>query len=61
MIARLSTNYLLARLSAIYIEVFQDTPILWQLFFWYAFFCDMLPGLRQALNPISGGQQQRVE
>jgi general L-amino acid transport system permease protein len=50
-IARLSGNWLLARLSAIYIEVFQDIPILLQLFFWYAFFYEMLPGPRQALNP----------
>ncbi len=53
-IARLSTNWLLAKLSAIYIEVFQDIPILLQLFFWYAFFYEMLPGPRQALNPIPG-------
>ncbi len=53
-IARLSTNWLLAKLSAIYIEIFQDIPILLQLFFWYAFFYEMLPGPRQALNPIPG-------
>ncbi len=53
-IARLSTNWLLAKLSAIYIEVFQDIPILLQLFFWYAFFYEMLPGPRQALNPMPG-------
>lgn len=53
-IARLSTNWLLAKLSAIYIEVFQDIPILLQLFFWYAFFYEILPGPRQALNPIPG-------
>ncbi len=53
-IARLSTNWLLAKLSAIYIEVFQDIPILLQLFFWYAFFYEMLPAPRLALNPIPG-------
>jgi len=53
-IARLSTNWLLAKLSAIYIEVFQDIPILLQLFFWYAFFYEILPGPRQAINPIPG-------
>jgi general L-amino acid transport system permease protein len=53
-IARLSTNWLMARLSAIYIEVFQNIPILLQLFFWYAFFYELLPGPRQALNPIPG-------
>ncbi len=53
-IARLSSNWLVAKLSAIYIEVFQDIPILLQLFFWYAFFYEILPSPRQALNPISG-------
>ena len=53
-IARLSKNWLMSRLSAIYIEVFQDIPILLQLFFWYAFFYELLPGPRQALNPIAG-------
>jgi general L-amino acid transport system permease protein len=53
-IARLSSNWLLSRVSAIYIEVFQDIPILLQLFFWYAFFYEILPSPRAALNPISG-------
>ncbi|MGA6926391.1 MAG: amino acid ABC transporter permease [Desulfosarcina sp.] len=53
-IARLSTNWLVSRLSAIYIELFQDIPVLLQLFFWYAFFYEMLPSPRQALNPIAG-------
>ncbi len=53
-IARLSSNWLVSKLSAIYIEVFQDVPILLQLFFWYAFFYEMLPSPRQALNPFSG-------
>jgi general L-amino acid transport system permease protein len=53
-IARLSSNWLLARLSAIYIEVFQDIPVLLQLFFWYAFFYEILPSPRQALNPMPG-------
>jgi len=53
-IARLSTNWLVSRLAAIYIEVFQDIPILLQLFFWYAFFYEMLPSPRQAMNPLGG-------
>jgi general L-amino acid transport system permease protein len=53
-IARLSTNWLVARLSAIYIEVFQDIPVLLQLFFWYAFFYEILPSPRQALNLLPG-------
>ena len=53
-IARLSTNWLVSKLAAIYIEVFQDIPILLQLFFWYALFYEILPGPRQALNPFAG-------
>jgi general L-amino acid transport system permease protein len=53
-IARLSTNWLVSKLAAGYIEVFQDIPILLQLFFWYAFFYEMLPRPRQALNPLAG-------
>ena len=53
-ISRLSSNWLLAKLSAAYIEFFQDIPILLQLFFWYAFFYEILPSPRQALNPIPG-------
>jgi general L-amino acid transport system permease protein len=43
-----------AKLSAIYIELFQDIPILLQLFFWYAFFYEILPSPRQALNLLPG-------
>ena len=53
-IARLSTNWLVSKLAAIYIEFFQDIPILLQLFFWYALFYEILPGPRQALNPFAG-------
>lgn len=53
-IARLSTNWLVAKLSAWYIEFFQDIPILLQLFFWYAFFYEILPSPRQALGPMPG-------
>ena len=35
-IARLSSNWLVAKLAALYIEVLQDIPVLLQLFFWYS-------------------------
>jgi general L-amino acid transport system permease protein len=53
-IARLSTNWLVSRLAGIYIEVFQDIPVLLQLFFWYAFFYEILPSPRQALHLFQG-------
>lgn len=52
--ARLSSNWLVSRLSAVYIEVFQDIPVLIQLFFWYAFFYEILPSPRQAFSPFQG-------
>jgi len=53
-VARLSSNWLVSRLAGVYIEVFQDIPVLLQLFFWYAFFYELLPSPRQALNPMTG-------
>ncbi len=53
-VARLSSNWLISRMAAIYIEVFQDIPVLLQLFFWYALFYELLPSPRQALNPLKG-------
>ena len=53
-IARLSTNWLVSKLAAGFIELFQDIPVLLQLFFWYAFFYNILPPPRQAWNPVLG-------
>jgi len=53
-IARLSTNWLVSRMAAIFIEFMQDIPVLLQLFFWYAIFYETLPSPRQALNPFHG-------
>ncbi len=53
-VARLSTNWLVSRMAAVYIEVFQDIPVLLQLFFWYAIFYELLPSPRQALSPVTG-------
>ncbi len=53
-IARLSKNWLINKCAAGYIELFQDIPVLLQLFFWYAFFYEMLPSPRDALSPFKG-------
>jgi general L-amino acid transport system permease protein len=53
-IARLSKNWLVAKLAAVYIEVMQDIPVLLQLVFWYAVFYESFPAPRQALSPIRG-------
>jgi general L-amino acid transport system permease protein len=53
-VARLSTNWLVSRIAAGYIEVLQNIPVLLQLFFWYAIFHDSLPGPHESLNPLTG-------
>jgi general L-amino acid transport system permease protein len=52
-IARLSANWLLSRLAAVYVEVLRDIPLLLQLLFWYVLM-QGLPGARFAWNPIEG-------
>jgi general L-amino acid transport system permease protein len=52
-IAQLSSNWLLAKLSATYVEVIRDIPVLLQLLFWYTL-VQTLPVIRQAWNPIPG-------
>lgn len=52
-IARLSRNWLVARIAAAYVEVIRDLPLLLQLLFWYTIL-QGLPGPRQALNPVTG-------
>ncbi len=52
-VARLSRNWVIAKLSAVYVEVIRDLPLLLQLLFWYALL-QGLPGPRQALHPAEG-------
>lgn len=53
-IARLSGNWLISRLAAVYVELLRNVPLLIQLFFWYALIVEMLPGPRQAAHPLPG-------
>jgi general L-amino acid transport system permease protein len=52
-IAKLSSNWLLSRLAAIYVEVLRDVPLLLQLLFWYVLM-QGLPAARAAWKPIDG-------
>ena len=49
-IARLSTNWLVAKVALAYIETFRNIPLLLQIFFWYFAVLGSLPGVREALN-----------
>ena len=51
-ISRLSKNWLISRLAGLYIEVMRNIPLLLQLFFWYALITELMPGPRQALQPL---------
>ena len=53
-IARLSKNWLVAKLASIYVEVVRNIPLILQLFFWYSLITEFLPGPRDALNPMAG-------
>jgi general L-amino acid transport system permease protein len=52
-IGRLSPNWLLSRITAVYVEVVRDIPVLLQLFFWYGLL-QSLPAPRRAFHPIVG-------
>ena len=49
-LARLSDNWLLRKLSTVYIETFRNIPPLLQIFFWYFAVLRNLPGPRQAVD-----------
>ena len=51
-LARLSPNWLLAKLAAAYVEVIRNVPLLVQLFFWYTVISDGLPAPAEAFNPL---------
>jgi len=53
-VARLSKNWLIAKLAAVYVEVLRNIPLLIQLFFWYALIVETLPVPRQAMHPVPG-------
>ncbi|MCB1517078.1 MAG: amino acid ABC transporter permease [Hyphomicrobiaceae bacterium] len=49
-IARLSHNWLIARIATVYIEIIRNVPLLLQLFVWYFAVLRLLPAKREALD-----------
>lgn len=49
-IMRLSSNWLLAKLAAIYIEIFRNLPLLIQILFWYSIILNVLPHPKNSLS-----------
>jgi general L-amino acid transport system permease protein len=49
-VARLSSNWLVAKVALVYIEVFRNIPLLLQIFFWYFAVLRNLPGPRNSVD-----------
>ena len=49
-IARLSNNWLVRNIALVYIEIFRNTPLLLQLFFWYFAVFLKLPSVEQSIT-----------
>jgi len=52
-LARLSENWLVARVALIYVETVRNIPLLLQMLFWYGF-STLLPLPKQAWSPVEG-------
>ena len=48
--ARLSPNWILAKIALVYVEIARNTPLLLQLFFWYNAVLKALPNPRESLS-----------
>ena len=53
-IARLSKNWLLAKLASGYVELVRNIPLLLQLFFWYSAITGLLPAVSAAAELLPG-------
>ncbi len=53
-IARLSNNWIIARLATIYVETLRNIPLLLQLFFWYFAVLKSMPSVKQSYEWIGG-------
>lgn len=49
-VARLSSNWLVSRIAAVYIEIFRNIPLLLQILFWYVAVLQALPSPRQSYS-----------
>jgi len=54
-VARLSRNWLVARLAGGYVELIRNVPLLLQLLFWYYAALQSLPALRSSITLPGGG------
>lgn len=55
-VLRLSNNWLIARVSLVYVELVRNTPLLLQVIFWYVGVFSVLPRVKNSLD-LSGGAE----
>ena len=55
-VLRLSNNWLVAKVSLAYVEVFRNTPLLIQIIFWYTGIFSLLPKIRQSYDLSAGSE-----
>ncbi|WP_417308676.1 amino acid ABC transporter permease [Devosia sp.] len=53
-IARLSNNWIVSRLAAVYVEIVRNIPLLLQLFVWYFAVLKAMPGVKQSFEFFGG-------
>ncbi len=53
-IARLSSNWIIARIATVYIELIRNIPLLLQLFFWYFAVLKAMPAVRESFVFFGG-------
>ena len=51
-IARLSPNFIISKLAAVYVDVVRNVPLLAQIIFWYFGVLSTLPNVRQSLGVL---------
>ena len=51
-IARLSPNFIISKLAAVYVDVVRNVPLLAQIIFWYFGVLSTLPNVRQSLSVL---------
>lgn len=55
-VLRLSSNWLVAKVSLAYVEIFRNTPLLIQIIFWYTGIFSLLPKVRNSYDLSAGSE-----
>lgn len=55
-VLRLSNNWLVAKVSLAYVEIFRNTPLLIQVVFWYLAIFSLLPQVKKSIDLSAGSE-----